>query len=220
MSSTLEQVFSDIANSIRSKTGTTDSISPLNMSTTIDEIPKGPDYLEFQQLYTDSALAQGITESKMTIKINQSTRMSTYSGSNPEYYAWFDGNGSSYYYIGNYYRNNFNSPVIIGENVVNAFNGFRNLYNFNQPVTIPANCTNFAYIFRGCSSLNSPITIETNSNSIFDCSGMFSGCTNFDSIVYLNGTLAPHFFTGSGILNTKTNVEKKCNNRFKYDKLF
>ena len=76
-----------------------------------------------------------------------------------------------------YYCPNFNKPVTIGNNVVDMYQTFGSCSNFNQPIAIPSSATSMYGTFSGCKSFNQPIAIP---NSVTNIGSLFSSCSNFN----------------------------------------
>ena len=191
--SQLESIFSDIANSIRAKTGESSGISPANMSSTINNI-------------------QSVTP--MVFNEQQNTMQKAFNAPILVEY-------NAPYLLDNYII--FNSEVTLTENVLNCAYMFKNCFNFNQFVDIDCTgmfygCNNFNqpvtvrgssyYMLYNCNNFNSLLTIDTNgftlystlgysypnyvsfyghnnmsfaiTNNVTNCNGMFSGCNNFN----------------------------------------
>lgn len=174
----LNSVFTDIANSIRSKKGTTNAIQPINMASEIDSIETGSS--------GKSVIYQGL-EAKVT---NWSSALDNPSSYSDNLFGYITSISASDipnikpYYINYMFRNNkslvsiplFDLSECIG--MMGAFEGCTSLLEI--PAFNVINCTDFYNTFKNCTSLTS--IKMTNIKRSFDIS---QTALEHDALVYL-----------------------------------
>lgn len=136
----------------------------------------------------------------------------------PSYSAQVNGNifqtSFKQAFIGN---SSFNSAVIVGNNVIDCTEAFKNCTNLNQPVTFAdsPNNINCEGMFDGCRKLNSSIVIN---RQITSADNMFRNCGNLRAVV-INKLVssADNMFRDSGLernLNLELAPSASFNNIF------
>ena len=174
----LNAVFTDIANSIRSKKGTTGTIQPINMASEIDSIETGS---------TEKSTIYQVLERMGT---NWGSALDNPSSYNDNLFAYITSISASDIpnikpiYINYMFRNNkslvsiplFDLSECMG--MMGAFEGCKSLLEI--PAFDVKNCTDFYNIFKNCTSL---ISIKiTNIKRSFDIS---QTALEHDALVYL-----------------------------------
>ena len=183
--SQLTQIFSDIANSLRSKMGVTTTYKPADMAPAINSIDTvnqnaitiGGNITNAARLFVNGYYFN----SPIIIKSNKITDMSG---------MFLD---ASY----------FNSPVSLPSSVpsnTNMQSMFLNATNFNQQINIPDGVNNITAMFQGATNFNQPITIPY---SVKNAVAAFSGATNFNSDITIQ----------QGVVNTCTMLTRTGFNR-------
>ena len=142
----LNAVFSDIANSIRSKKGTTGTIQPVNMASEIDSIETGSS--------------------------EKSTIYKTLEARGTNWNSVFYGNSASVFYVMETINQ---SDIPNSSNVDSMSYMFRNCYSLrNVPQLDTSNVTNMSGMFYGCNFItNIPLF---NTSKVTDMSTMFNEC--------------------------------------------
>lgn len=153
-----------------------------------ENIKSGIDIFGVSGIFTADATAtsEDIAEGK-TAYVNGSKLIGTASGGSglDDSYRVILGTGDKpdlltiVWHINN---TNYNSSVIIGNNIKNCYSMFQNCRSFNQPVIIPNNATYLAYMFDNSTSFNQPVTIP---NKVINCYRMFQNCFNLNSPIIL-----------------------------------
>lgn len=128
--SELTNIFSNIANSIRNLTGSSDLIYPNNMANVINNISASGNAVHISPSLSNLSNAPVIIENNVT------TLAGCFRG-----------------------MQFFNQNVIIPDSVTNMDRCFSNCTYFNKSITIPNNVTDMQYTFSYCSYFNKPITI-------------------------------------------------------------
>ena len=75
-----------------------------------------------------------------------------------------------------------NSPVSLGNGLINCDRMFQQCENFNQPIIIPNNVISCNHMFAHCFSFNQPIIIP---NNVIHCQNMFQNCRNLQSHIII-----------------------------------
>lgn len=160
----IANTFSNIANAIRIRTGSSNTYTPEQMPTAINAITEPP---EQYCVRVDGVKRWG------------SIRVPDYQTS---YRPVVIGNNVTY--CVNMFANciNFNQPVTISENAINCYDMFTGCRSFNQPVAIPSKVADCSYMFLSCYNYNQPITIPISVTSVHM---MFAYCNNMKSVVRL-----------------------------------
>ena len=213
----LNAVFTDIANAIRDKKGSVDTIKPINMA---DEI-----------LTIETGGGKSTIYSLLEAKGNNWSNAFQTNSSNPNIF---------------YYMTELSeSDIPPSNNVVNMssmFNGCYNLttipllntssctdmhnmfYKCSKLTTTPqidtSSCTNMSYMFDGCTKLVSVLQLDTSSAT--NMSYMFSECTNLTTIPPLDtssatnlGVMFGYCYKLTTIPKLNTNVCENLNSTFK-----
>ena len=231
--SNIASIFSDIANSLRSKMGSQDTFTPSQMAGAVNNIPTGAQIDEYINTYaTEYVLGvTGINERVVQYNINDGTKWDVSDASN-----LFNNNQTTFeqYSVIRFGDNvtnmcrtfnncrNFNRPVIIGNNVTDLSYTFSSAQKFNQPITIPNSVTDMSYTFNRASSFNQPITIP---NSVTNMSYIFNGVDSFNhpitipnSVKNMAGTFSNTYFFNHPI--TIPNGVENISNIFSYARRF
>ena len=200
--SNIASIFSDIANSLRSKMGSQDTFTPSQMAPAINNIPTG--IVPFDDV--NCMYVSGVNDVAIEVEqynnpiVNASELFAfNYNMIYDKYYIGY----SVFDISGCFSSSNFNKPVIINsrQGMFNMSGCFQmspefnqpvtfintRVYdmsycfgvctNFNQPITIPDDVYNMYACFTGCSKFNQPITIP---NEIGNMASCFSDCSNFN----------------------------------------
>ena len=153
----LNAVFSDIANSIRSKKGTTGTIQPINMASEIDSIEAG-----------------GSSEKSVIYKGLEAK------GTN-WYYAFYGTNNNIFIFMTEISE----SDIPPSNNVTIMASMFRNCYKLTTiPQLDTSNVTSMSYMFYDCRSLTTIPQLDT--SNVTNTSGMFKSCESLKYIYMKN----------------------------------
>lgn len=154
----LNAVFTDIANSIRSKKGTTNTIQPINMASEIDSIETGSS--------EKSTIYKGL-EAK---------------GTNWSYAFYGDG---SYKNISYYITEINESDIPPSSNVTNMYGMFRGCHNLTTvPLLDTSNVTNMGEMFKDCNKIETIPQLDT--SNVTNMGNMFDNCQNLITIPQLD----------------------------------
>lgn len=170
--SQLTQIFSDIANSLRSKMGVATTFKPNEMAPAINSINTG-------EIVFNSLRSTLVSEFNGKVIItNNVTNLSSAFNSCSNFNQPVVIPNSVTNMAGTFsICSNFNQPINIPDNVTNMVGTFSGCVNFNQPVSIPNGVTALTKTFSSCMNLNCPVTIP---NSVTIMTNAFSGCINYN----------------------------------------
>lgn len=187
MSNTLSDIFKDIANAIRTKSGVSTMFTPNQMADEIVNIPSGANL--GVKTITKNGMFQASADgfdgfSSVNVNVPSSgTSILSFRASDSivnqfNFPVKLEGgyNCSNMFY--NFY--NFNQSVNIPSEVTNCANMFYNCRNYNNPINIPDEVMNCSRMFYGCKSFNHSVNIP---NSIKSCESMFYNCRNYNSVI-------------------------------------
>ena len=197
----ISNLFHDIADVIRTKTGSTKYIRGNDFAREIEKL----DIINTNEIesrvitYPESTGTTYITTSEISIVENRSGESfpGTLPGAVTAYNSTSNfagvkeirinsvkgssGNIRSFFY-------NFkmlNVPVTFSSAETNLEYAFGSCTNFNQPITIPENVTVVTNMFHSCTNFNQPITIPENVTNV---TNMFYNCASFNQpITFPNG---------------------------------
>lgn len=195
--SNISSIFTDIANSLRSKMGTQDTFLPSEMAGAVNNIPTGAQVDEYVlNPYTNNyAYVAGLGDSNVAdrvIQYNNIVEVKTWDITDAS--NLFNGNISDFsqysggLYFGNsvtmmgdcfYNCKNMNQSITVGSNVTTINGCFYNCSKLNCLVdfNIAYNLTQMNRVFRNCFVFNQPVTIPNSAISIIQC---FENCRNFN----------------------------------------
>ena len=198
--SSLAQVFSDIASSVRSKTGESTLYKPDQLSSAINNIGSGgsEDLENIKYLNRND----GWDEPQYVVGVNindnkefsftgvegtyNNAFMSGYNNSNPQTALGYRFIANHIYSQPSCYRlfrgNGINTSseyetVYFGPGATNMEYTFDTCTNFNQPVIVNAPLNGMNYCFNNCTIFNQPFTVPDTVNW---ASCMFRNCTNLN----------------------------------------
>ena len=166
---TLGNFLTDVADAIREKKGTTDTILASNFDTEIASIESGVDINE----YLSDTITNGDSSLGGWAKTIKKMRSPlTVKGTDAQYM---------------FYRYPLNElPQLNTSNVTNMSNMFNGCYGLTTiPQLDTSNVTNMSDMFNSCNKLT---TIpQLNTSNVDNMSDMFSGCNKLTTILQLNG---------------------------------
>lgn len=198
----LNAVFTDIANAIRGKKGTTEQFQPINMAEEIVNLPSGGGKTIELSVTKNGIYVpdEGTTYSKVSVSVPQTAESGTLK-------ALFDATKSCYYTFYKYELSNIDRIISYSDtsNVTNMRSMFNNattlisippfdtskvtnmsemFYYCQQLVTIPrldtSNVTNMSMMFYYCMQLSDIPQLDT--SKVTSMSSMFYRCTNLKTI--------------------------------------
>ena len=165
---TLGNFLTDVADAIRKKKGTTDTILASNFDTEIASIESGVDINE----YLSDTITKGTSSSggwlKTIIKLRSPLTV--------------EGTSAEYMFYGCPLNELPQLDTSSVTNMSNMFSGCINLATIPQLDT--SSVTNMTYMFRGCASLATIPQIDT--SSVTNMSNMFCNCTSLATIPQLD----------------------------------
>ena len=167
-----EENLTNIANSIRSKTGSTDTMTPGEMAENIDSIEAASDISEYFDTGTytstsDTSAGRWVT----TIKKLPSLDIAGVSNLN-YFYKNFRGETID--------LNNLNTDS--ATTMYGFFSNCSNLTNLDLSKLNTGNVTNLGYMFNNCSKLTNLDLSKLNTGNVTSFRGMFYGCSNLTSV--------------------------------------
>ena len=166
---TLGNFLTDVADAIREKKGTTDTILASNFDTEIASIEGGVDINEY---LSDTITNGNNSLGGWTKTIKKMRSPLTVEGTSAEYM---------------FYNCPVNElPQLDTSNVTNMSHMFTICANLTTiPQINTSNVTNMDYMFSGCTNLTTIPQLDT--SNVTDMSNMFSGCRKITTIPQLNG---------------------------------
>ena len=222
----LNAVFTDIANAIREKKGTTDQIKPINMAEEIVNLPSGGGGETIELSVTQNGIYtpdEGTTYSKVSVSVPQTVESGTVK-------ALLDTTKSCEYLFYNYTGTSVDGLISYADtsNVTDMSNMFyycrsltsiprldtskvsnmNNMFsNCSSLTTIPqldtSKVKSMTYTFNGCSFLTAIPQLDT--SNVTDMSNLFNGCKQLTEIPQLNTskvTNMPNMFNYCSSLTT------------------
>ena len=197
-----EENLTNIANSIRSKTGSSELMTPGEMSGNIETIDGVSDY--FKDTISGTTSSSGGTFSQTILKLPA-----------------FKNEGTSCGYLFNGLTNlkevdlrNFNT-----ENVTymeNMFSGCKSLENIDLSNIVTDNVTSMRYLFNNCESLKELNVNHFNTLNANDYTSVFASCKSLTSLDISNwDSLKPSTFQGT--FSNCTNLETLDISGFSHD---
>lgn len=207
MSEILSSIFSDIANSIRQKLGTSDTFTPAQMSEQINNIPgmglafvndkKNEPIGEYvfglknvssvNVKYAAPISSANLVESPTGNLANNTESFHDDSGPMTLYYDYIyigTGNGRTNADYLFYNCQNFNCPVIVGNGITSMNNTFFNS-KFNYPINIPGTVKYMNWTFWK-SNFNQPINIPY---GVLNLHGTFGDCKNYNAPINISNSI-------------------------------
>lgn len=192
----LNAIFTDIANAIRTKKGTTAKIQPINMATEIVNLPSGglrTTELSITQngLYIPNT---GIAYSKVSVNVPQTAEGSTMK-------AYLDAKKNCYYLFYKYAGTSIDGLISYSDtsNVTDMNSMFTDCDFLDSiPQLDTSNVTNMSYMFKGCPRLTTIPQLDT--SNVRNMSYMFYQCLRLRTI--------PQFDTSS--VTNMNNMFKEC----------
>ena len=106
------------------------------------------------------------------------------------------------------FRQTFNSPVVIGNEISSLSYCFYDLDAFNQDVNIPDSVYNCRGIFEGCNFFNGFVNIG---NNVEDLSKAFGGCLNYNRETIIPESVINIQYAFSGCTKFGSNIYIKTN---------
>ena len=181
---TLTSLFTDIAGTIRSKTGNTASIKADDFDTAIEAIPTGGSSIETIELSVTQngnyIPDEGKAYSKVSVSVPQTAESGTLK-------SLLDTTRSSAYLLNNYTGSRVDSLISYSDtsNVTNMTSMFSTCSNLNSvPPLDTSKVTNMRYMFDGCASLTTIPQFDT--SNVKNMSNMFQNCSKLTTIPQLN----------------------------------
>ena len=162
--STLTNIFSDIANALRSKMGVSNTYTPAQMAPAINNIPTGIQPFDTNYGYVAGCNNIPVEEETFQTEANYLFR----NNSSMDYDVYYFGDSIINMYGTFFDCSNFNKRVIIGNNVTNMGHTFYNCRNFSHPIVIPDSVIDMNKTFYNCSNFNQPIIIGNNVTNMWE----------------------------------------------------
>lgn len=182
---TLTNYLTDIADAIREKTGSSETIQASSFDTAIENIPSGGGEPNWSEIGYSNAPDYVMTAFNYAKDIYDNWDSSTTTMQN-----LYNGNTELVY-----------MPLVDTSNVTNMNNTFYSCTNLQSiPQLNTSNVTNMQYAFSGCNQLK--IIPQLNTSKVTTMAGMFNGCSKLTSI--------PQFDTSN-----VTNMANFCTNCMK-----
>lgn len=195
---TLREVFSSIANAIRSKTGKTETITPVDMATEIESIQTGSGGNPMQE-YVNNNGGNGVPSCEYLFYNYNGTRLDSVlkgldTSKVTNMHSMFEGcinlttipllDTSSVTTMANMFSNCFRLTSIPQLDTSSVTNMNYMFENCNSITTIPlldtSKVTNMSSMFYNCNSLTTIPQLDT--NSVTKMGNMFSSCSNLKEI--------------------------------------
>lgn len=171
--SELTNIFSNIANSIRNVTGSSDLIYPNNMANVINNMSGSGNTIHISPQLQNIWNVPVVIDNGITY-LNQTFYGCTYFNQ-PVTFPDSIIYDMKEVFSGCIY---FNQPVTLPNNVGGIENLFEKCYNFNQAVVIPDSIRYMQGAFRNCYIFNQSVHISNNSHAYLD--NLFDNCHIFN----------------------------------------
>lgn len=177
----LNAVFTDIANAIREKKGTTEQFQPINMAEEIVNLPSGSGKTVELSVTQNGTYVpdEGTAYSKVSVSVQQTAESGTLK-------AFLDATKSCYYLFYKYSGTSVEGLISYSDtsNVTNM----SSMFNESKITTIPkldtSSVTRMSYMFYSCSSLTTIPQLDT--SKVTDMYGMFYNCQRLEYIPHLD----------------------------------
>ena len=185
----LNAVFTDIANAIRGKKGTTEQIKPINMAEEIANLPSGGgETVELSVTQNGTYVPdEGTTYSKVSVNVPQTVASGTVK-------ALLDATKSCYYLLSGYNGTSVDDLISYADtsNVTSMSFMFKSCENLTTiPLLDTSNVTSMQDMFDGCSKLAS--IPQLNTSKVTTMSSMFAFCKSLTTIPLLDTSNVTNF---------------------------
>ena len=170
----LQDFLTDVANSIRTKTGTTDQINAQDFSSKIESIEAG---------ITPTGTIDITTNGIVDVTNYEKANVNVPSGGGSTLKNLLDATQSTYYLFGYYTGNSVDNLIQYNDtsNVTNMSQMFANCQNLTTiPLLNTSNVTNMSMMFYGCQNLTTIPLLNT--SNVTNMSMMFYGDANLTII--------------------------------------
>ena len=178
----LNAVFTDIANAIREKKGTTDQIKPINMAEEIVNLPSGGgETIELSVTQNGTYVPdEGTTYSKVSVSVPQTAESGTVK-------ALLDVTKSCYQLFNNYKGTDVDGLISYSDTSSVTDMSYM-FYDCSSLTTIPqldtSSVTKMSYMFNGCRSLTTIKQLDM--SKVTDMSYMFGSCSLLTTVPQLD----------------------------------
>ena len=183
---TLGHFLTDVADAIRTKKGSSDTIQASNFDTEIENLPSGADLSDY---FTPTISDGNSNVPGYLYMIKTIPNSTTVSGTSLSY-AFYNFRGTAI-------------PLLDTSNVVNMSNMFQNSHLTTIPLLDTSNVTTMTSMFSYCSHLTTIPLLDT--SNVTNMNSMFRDCTSLTEIPLLNTsnvTTIKNIFNGCTNLTT------------------
>lgn len=222
--STLTNVFTNIADSIRNTFGVSDIMKPINMANDINNFMNNvPPYIGDTNFSYEGYFPYGSSNDFNGLAAISIVDPSSGPGSTniTNLYRYFANNANNIttlypngMFISStvtntqymFYNTTYDKPVYIHTKYV--ANMFAGAYSFNSYVEFPDDIRSFENMFRGCNHFNREVVIRPSVTGAVSLNNMFNGCISFcnNIYIYLNSSASVYFggfIQGAGVYKNR-----------------